>query len=74
MQRSDDLKRMAHAFDKLHHQLSVLRLHLESQDDPQVVRLFRSMESGLLGPMRKLRKHLHIPYDWRDINEPTPGP
>jgi hypothetical protein len=35
-------------------------------DDPAARKLFESMEFGLLAPMRRLRLHLDIPYDWHE--------
>ena len=57
-------KLIAHSFDKLHEQLSVLRSHVEESDDPVARDFLQAMEFGLLSPMRKLRLHMNIPYDW----------
>jgi hypothetical protein len=54
------------AFDKLHEQLTIIRLHVDDLGDPAAQKLMESMEFGLLAPMRKLRKHLEIPYDWHE--------
>lgn len=59
-------KLMSNAFNKLHEQLSVVRSHVETLEDPEAGRLFDAMEFGLLAPMRKLRVHLDIPYDWHE--------
>jgi len=66
MQSGDPRRHVSHAFDKLHEQLSLVRSHVDSLDDPVAARLFESMEFGLLAPMRKLRLHLDIPYDWHE--------
>jgi hypothetical protein len=66
MQSVDPRKRVSNAFDKLHEQLSLVRAHVDSLDDPVARKLFESMEFGLLAPMRKLRLHLDIPYDWHE--------
>ena len=44
----------------------MLRSHVEVMDDPVARRHLESMEYGLLAPMRKLRMHLAIPYDWHE--------
>lgn len=59
-------KLMSNSFTKLHEQLSLVRSHIESLDDPTARKLMESMEFGLLAPMRKLRIHLDIPYDWHE--------
>ena len=59
-------KLMSNSFDKLHEQLSLVRSHIEDLDDPVARKLMESMEFGLLAPMRKLRIHLDIPYDWHE--------
>lgn len=61
-------KLMSNSFNKLHEQISVVRCHVESLDDPEAKKLLESMEFGLFAPMRRLRTHLDIPYDWRDEN------
>jgi hypothetical protein len=66
MQSGDTRKRVSNAFDKLHEQLSLVRTHVDSLNDPVARKLFESMEFGLLAPMRKLRLHLDIPYDWHE--------
>lgn len=66
MANVNHLKLMSHAFNKLHEQLSILRSHVEQEDDPVAAELLESMEFGLLAPMRKLRMHLEIPYDWKE--------
>ena len=65
---------MSNSFNKLHEQLSSVRSHVESLDDPEATKLYEAMECGLLAPMRKLRLHLDIPYDWhaqRRLKEET---
>ncbi len=64
---------ISNAFDRLHEQLSIVRSHVESLNDPGAKELFDSMEFGLLAPMRKLRIHLNIPYDWREAKRGLPG-
>ncbi len=64
METVDPRRLMSNSFNKLHEQLSVVRSHVESLDDPEATKLYESMECGLLAPMRKLRLHLDIPYDW----------
>jgi hypothetical protein len=59
-------KLMSNSFDKLHEQLSLIRSHVEGLEDPVARKLVESMEFGLLAPMRKLRVHLDIPYDWHE--------
>ncbi len=66
MQNVNYRKLVSHSFDKLHEQLSMLRSHVEALDDPVARRHLESMECGLLAPMRKLRMHLAIPYDWHE--------
>jgi hypothetical protein len=59
-------KLISNAFNKLHEQLSTVRSHVEALDDPAAGKFLESMEFGLLAPMRRLRVHLDIPYDWHD--------
>lgn len=66
MDHTASRKLMSNAFNKLHEQLSVVRSHVETLEDPEAKRLFDAMEFGLLAPMRKLRVHLDIPYDWHE--------
>jgi len=73
MQSVDYRKRVSNAFDKLHEQLSLVRAHVDSLDDPVARKLFESMEFGLLAPMRKLRLHLDIPYDWHEQRTSAKG-
>ncbi len=63
-------KLIANSFDKLHEQLSLLRSHVEEADDPVAREFVQAMEFGLLSPMRKLRLHMNIPYDWH-IQKPA---
>jgi hypothetical protein len=62
----DRRKLISNSFDKLHEQLSVIRSHMDEYDDPVAQELVESMEFGLLAPMRRLRTHLDIPYDWHE--------
>ncbi len=66
MRSSNHRRLISIAFDKLHEQLSALRTEVDCLDDPEAGKLVESMEFGLLAPMRKLRLHLDIPYDWHD--------
>jgi hypothetical protein len=66
MSNQDTRKLISNSFNKLHEQLSVVRSHVESLDDPDARKLIESMEFGLLAPMRRLRLHLNIPYDWHE--------
>lgn len=66
MNQTNHLKLMSNSFNKLHEQLSAIRQHLEQVKDPEADKLFHSMEFGLLAPMRRLRRHLDIPYDWHE--------
>lgn len=59
-------KLISNAFNKLHEQLSAVRSHVEALEDPVAGKFLDSMEFGLLAPMRRLRVHLGIPYDWRE--------
>ena len=65
MSISNHRRLMSNSFNKLHEQLSILRSHVEVLGDPVAQALLESMEYGLLAPMRKLRMHLDIPYDWK---------
>ncbi len=71
MQKTNYRKLVSHSFDKLHEHLSMLRSHVEVMDDPVARRHLESMEYGLLAPMRKLRMHLAIPYDWHEQKSTT---
>ncbi|MFC1834689.1 hypothetical protein ACFL2Q_08140 [Thermodesulfobacteriota bacterium] len=64
MNRINHRKLLSNSFNKLHAQLSTIRSHVESLGDTSAMELLDSMEVGLLSPMRKLRLHLEIPYDW----------
>ncbi len=59
-------KLISNSFNKLHEHLSTLRSHVEQLEDPVAMRFLESMDLGLLAPMRRLRIHLDIPYDWHD--------
>jgi hypothetical protein len=59
-------KLISNTFAKLHEQLSSLRSHVEALEDPDALAGLESVEFGLLGPMRRLRLYLEIPYDWHD--------
>ncbi len=73
MQNVNYRKLVSHSFDKLHEQLSMLRSHVEAMDDPVARNHLESMEYGLLAPMRKLRMHLAIPYDWHEQKSTAKG-
>ena len=73
METVNHRKLMSNAFNKLHEQLSVVRSHVEAMGDPHAAKLLESMEFGLLAPMRKLRLHLEIPYDWHEAKESGAG-
>lgn len=70
METVNHRKLISNAFNKLHEQLSVVRSHVESLEDPDAREILESMEFGLLAPMRRLRVHLDIPYDWRESRSP----
>jgi len=70
MAHADNRRLISHCFDKLHDQLSALRSHVESLRDPDATKLLEDMEFGLFAPMRKLRIHLNVPYDWHE-EQPT---
>ncbi|MBM4328578.1 MAG: hypothetical protein FJ118_15610 [Deltaproteobacteria bacterium] len=70
MNEVSHLKLMSNSFDKLHDQLSVIRGHAEALNDEEAVKLVGAMEFGLLAPLRKLRAHLRIPYDWHEQRNP----
>ena len=59
-------KLLSNSFNKLHEQLSIMRSHLEAVGDPAALKHLESMEFGLFAPMRRLRLHLDIPYDWHE--------
>ncbi len=69
----DHRKLISNAFNKMHDQLSIIRSRVELLDDPAAMNLVDSMEFGLLAPMRKLRLHLDIPYDWHDRKRTSGG-
>jgi len=71
MQNTNYRKLVSHSFDKLHEHLSMLRSHVEAMDDPVARIHLESMEYGLLAPMRRLRTHLAIPYDWHEEKSTT---
>jgi hypothetical protein len=73
METVNHRKLMSNSFNKLHEQLSVVRGHVEALGDPASIKLLESMEFGLLAPMRKLRLHLDIPYDWHEAKQPAAG-
>ncbi|MEW6349758.1 MAG: hypothetical protein AB1646_11900 [Thermodesulfobacteriota bacterium] len=62
---------LSNSFNKLHEQLSLVRSHVEDLDDPEATKILESMEFGLLAPMRRLRLHLDIPYDWHEQRRPV---
>jgi hypothetical protein len=59
-------KLISNTFGKLHEHLSSLRSHVEALGDPEAMDRLEALEFGLLAPMRRLRLHLDIPYDWHD--------
>jgi hypothetical protein len=73
MQNVNYRKLVANSFDKLHEQISSLRSLVEAMDDPVARRHLESMEYGLLAPMRKLRIHMAIPYDWHEEKAEAKG-
>jgi hypothetical protein len=73
MEDANHRKLISNAFNKLHEQLSVVRAHVETLQDPTAQDLLESMEFGLLAPMRRLRVHLDIPYDWRESRPAAEG-
>jgi hypothetical protein len=66
MRSANHRRAISDSFDNLHEQLAALRSQVESLEDPIAGKFVESMELGLLAPMRKLRLHLDIPYDWHD--------
>ncbi len=62
---------LSNCFNKLHEQLSLVRSHVEDLGDPEAAKILESMEFGLLAPMRRLRLHLDIPYDWHEQKRPA---
>ncbi len=66
MNTTGRLKLISNTFSKLHEQLSSLRSHVEALDDQEAIKYLEPLEFGLLAPMRRLRRHLEIPYDWHD--------
>lgn len=66
MPNEDYRRLLSNSFNKMHDQLSLIRSHVEELEDPVAEKLTDSMEFGLLAPMRKLRLHLDIPYDWHE--------
>lgn len=71
MSDTNTCKLMSNAFDKLHEHLSAVRAHVECLNDPTAQKLLDAMEFGMLAPMRKLRLHLDIPYDWHERRTPA---
>lgn len=63
------LKQIARHFDKIHVELAYLREHIDTLEDETAEEFFNQMEFGALSPMRKLRKHLSIPYVWQENQE-----
>jgi hypothetical protein len=68
---TDSRKLISNSFDKMHEQLSLIRAHVEECHDPVAQELVESMEFGLLAPMRRLRNHMDIPYDWHEKKSTT---
>ncbi|MCA1961470.1 MAG: hypothetical protein LDL33_11820 [Desulfomonile sp.] len=69
MEPDTQRKLISRSFNKLHEQVSVLRALVEGIDDPEASEFLDAMEFGLFAPMRRLRMHLDIPYDWRDLKD-----
>ena len=57
---------ISNAFNKIHEQLSIVRSHIENLDSHEADKLMEAMDFGVLGPMRKMRLLLDIPYDWKE--------
>ena len=64
MGKTDCRKLISNSFDKVHEQISVIRSHVGTLEDPSAVELLTDMEMGLFSAMRKLRTRLDIPYEW----------
>ena len=69
----EKLKRVDTCFDRIHTTLRCLYEHIESLDDKEVKDLFNKLECGTLAPMRRLRLHLGIPYNWQENTEAGNG-
>lgn len=65
----EKLKRISSCFDRLHTTFGCLREHIEAIDDKEADQILTDMEYGTLAPMRRLRKHLAIPYNWQESQE-----
>ena len=50
------------SFDRMHAEMNNLREQLLIHGDREALEIFSQMETGLFGPMRKLRKKFDIPY------------
>ncbi len=73
MSQVNHRKLISNAFAKMHEHLSTVRSHVESLDDDAAGKILESMEFGMLAPMRRLRVHLDIPYDWHEAQTNTQG-
>lgn len=69
----EKLKRVDTCFDRIHTTLRCLYEHIESLDDKEVQALYNKLECGTLAPMRRLRLHLGIPYNWQEQPEAGNG-
>lgn len=67
MNKMSRLRRICHAFDKIHDQLSIIRAHVDKLQNVEAIKHFSAMEIGMLTPMRRLRQTLNIPYNWLDV-------
>ncbi|MBM3298856.1 MAG: hypothetical protein FJY85_02745 [Deltaproteobacteria bacterium] len=62
----DPFSFLSDAFSRIHDHLSSLRLHAVRLGDSYVLEVTKGLELGVLKPMRRLRLHLDIPYDWHE--------
>jgi hypothetical protein len=57
---------ISNAFDRIHDQLRSIKKHVEHGCDEKAMKLYVRLEAGTLEPLKRLRLHLNIPYDWHD--------
>jgi hypothetical protein len=62
----EPLRFLSDAFSRIHDHLSSLGFHASHLGDTHVAEVVKALELGLLKPMRRLRLHLEIPYDWHE--------